>query len=136
MKYWLVKSDPETYSWNDLVRDKETSWDGIRNYAARNHLRDMKKGDQVLVYHSGGESAVVGTASVTKEHYQDPTTNEDAWISVRLKAGKTLDAPVSLSAIKANSKLKEMLLIKISRLSVMPVTESEYNEVLRMSKSK
>ena len=133
MKYWLVKSDPDTYSWDDLLKDKETSWDGIRNYAARNHLRDMKKGDNVLGYHSGGESSVVGFATVTKEFYPDPTTNEEAWVSVKLKAGKPLKKPVTLSGIKVNKNLKDMLLIKISRLSVMPVSVAEFEEVVRMS---
>jgi len=133
MNYWLVKSDPDTYSWMDLVKDKETSWDGIRNYAARLHLRAMKKGDIVLVYHSGGESTIVGTATVTKEFYQDPTTKDDAWVSVGLKAGKSLKKPISLSEIKSNKKLKDIKLIKISRLSVMPLTEGEYEEILKMS---
>jgi predicted RNA-binding protein with PUA-like domain len=133
MNYWLVKSDPDTYSWEDLLKEKETSWDGIRNYAARLHLRAMKKGDNVLVYHSGGESAVMGTAKVSKESYQDPTTKDDAWVSVGLKAGKALKKPITLSEIKTNKKLKDIKLIKISRLSVMPLTESEYDEILSMS---
>jgi len=132
MNYWLVKSDPDTYSWHDLVKDGKTSWDGIRSYAARNHLRDMKKGDEVLVYHSGGESAVVGTATVTKASYQDPTTDEEAWLSVELKAKKPLPVPVTLSAIKSEKKLKEMVLLKISRLSVMPVKQEEYELILSM----
>ncbi len=132
MKYWLVKSDPDTYSWDDLVKDKETSWDGIRNYAARNHMRDMKKGDTVIVYHSGGESALKGLATVTKEFYRDPTTEESAWVSVKLKAGKALKKAITLTEIKSNKKLKDMMLIKISRLSVMPVTEAEYTEIMNM----
>jgi predicted RNA-binding protein with PUA-like domain len=135
MNYWLVKSDPDTYSWQDFLKDKETSWDGIRNYAARLHLRGMKKGDKVFVYHSGGESAVMGTATVTKEFYQDPTTSDEAWVSVGLKAGKPLKKQVTLYDIKSNKKLKEIKLIKISRLSVMPLTEGEYEEILKMSGS-
>ena len=134
MNYWLVKSDPDTYAWDDLVKDKETSWDGIRNYAARLHLRAMKKGDSVLVYHSGGESAVMGKATVTKEFYQDPTTKDTAWVSVGLAAGKKFKNEVSLAEIKANKKLKDIKLIKISRLSVMPITKEEFDEIVAMSK--
>jgi predicted RNA-binding protein with PUA-like domain len=133
MRYWLVKTDPDTYSWEHFAAEKETSWDGIRNYAARNHMRDMKKGDKVLVYHSGGESEIRGLATVTRESYQDPTTDETAWLSVGLKAGKKLKKAVTLAAIKLNKKLRNMMLIKISRLSVMPVTEEEYEEILKMS---
>ena len=132
MEHWLVKSDPEEYSWENLVADGKASWDGIRNYAARNHLKGMKKGDQVLVYHSGGISAVVGLATVSKEFYQDPTTKEDAWVSVELKAGKALKRPVPLSEIKKDARLKDMMLIKISRLSVMPVTETEFEIITKL----
>jgi predicted RNA-binding protein with PUA-like domain len=132
MKHWLIKSDPETYSWEDLKKEGETSWDGIRNYAARLHLMGMRKGDKVLVYHSGGESEIKGLATVTKEFYQDPTTKEDAWVSVGIKAGKAFKNPVSLAEIKKTKKLQNMLLIKISRLSVMPVTDEEYESILEM----
>lgn len=135
MRYWLVKSDPDTYAWDDLVKEKETSWDGIRNYAARNHLRDMKKGDTVLFYHSGGESSIKGIATVTKEFYQDPTTKEEVWVSVKLKAGKPFIKDVTLSEIKVNKKLRDIMLIKISRLSVMPVTKEEFEEIERMQLS-
>jgi len=133
MKYWLVKSDPETYSFPDLQKDKVTSWDGVRNYAARNFLREMKKGDQVLVYHSGGESCVIGLATVNKNPYVDPTADNDTWTSVELKAGKSLANVVTLSSIKKESSLKDIALIKISRLSVMPVTEAHYAKILKMS---
>ncbi|HNP48281.1 MAG TPA: EVE domain-containing protein [Bacteroidia bacterium] len=133
MNYWLVKSDPETYAWSDLLKDGKTSWDGVRNYAARIHLRAMKKGDKVLVYHSGGESMVLGIASVTKEFYQDPTTKDEAWISVELKAEKSLKQPVTLQQIKSEKKLANIALIKISRLSVMPVTPDEYHKILEMA---
>ena len=133
MNYWLVKTDPETYSWEDLKKEGNTSWDGIRNYAARNHLKAMKKGDKVLVYHSGGECEIRGLATITKEFYQDPTTEENAWVSVGLKAINAFKNNVSLQEIKKNSKLKNMLLIKISRLSVMPVEKDEYNTILEMS---
>lgn len=133
MNYWLVKSDPDTYAWSDLLKDGKTSWDGVRNYAARIHLRAMKKGDKVLVYHSGGESMVLGIASVTKEFYQDPTTKDEAWISVELKAEKSLKQPVTLQQIKSEKKLANIALIKISRLSVMPVTPDEYHKILEMA---
>lgn len=124
--YWLVKSDPEEYSFENLLKDGKASWDGIRNYAARNHLKAMKKGDKVLVYHSGGISAVVGTATVTKAFYRDPTADDDTWVSVELKAGRALEKPVTLAEIKKDKRLKDMILLKISRLSVMPVTEEEF----------
>jgi predicted RNA-binding protein with PUA-like domain len=136
MNYWLVKTEPGTYSWSDLVKDESTSWDGVRNYAARNHLKNMKKGDRVFVYHSGGESSVVGIASVQSDlgGYQDPTTDETAWVSVMLKAEKKLNKPVTLAQIKADKRLKNMLLVKIGRLSVMPVAKEEFDTILEMSK--
>lgn len=136
MSYWLVKTDPDTYNWDDFEKEKKTSWDGIRNYAARNHMKAMKKGDTVLVYHSGGESEIKGVAKVTKEFYQDPTTTEVAWCSVELAAGKKLAKGITLSEIKKNSKLKDMVLVKISRLSVMPVTKEEYDILISLSEKK
>jgi predicted RNA-binding protein with PUA-like domain len=130
---WLIKSDPEEYGWNELVKDKTVSWDGVRNYAARNHLRGMKKGDDVLFYHSGKESAVVATAKVGKEFYTDPTADDDTWSSVEILAGSALKKSVTLAMIKSEIKLKDMLLIKISRLSVMPVTQQEFDLILQMS---
>jgi predicted RNA-binding protein with PUA-like domain len=134
MNYWLVKSEPETYSWNDLVKDVSTSWDGVRNYAARIHLKSMKKGDKVFVYHSGGESSVIGIATVQKEFYQDPTTKDEAWVSVMLKAEKALKKPVTLAQIKADKRLKNMPLVKIGRLSVSPVKEEEFDAIVEMGK--
>ncbi len=131
--YWLVKSDPDTYSFFDLVKDGSTSWDGVRNYAARNFLRGMKKGDEVLVYHSGGESSVVGLATVSKGPYMDPTAENDTWTSVELKAGKKLKNPVALAQIKKEPVLKDISLIKISRLSVMPVSKEHFTKILEMS---
>lgn len=131
---WLVKSDPETYGWKELVKDKTTSWDGVRNYAARNHMKAMKKGDNVLFYHSGNESAVVAIAKVNKEFYNDPTSDNETWASVELKSGEVLKNPVPLSKIKADNRLKEMMLVKIGRLSVMPVTQEEYDIILEMGK--
>ena len=132
MNYWLVKSDPETYSWHDLVKDQSTSWDGVRSYAARNHLRDMKKGDQVLVYHSGGESAVVGIATVSKSAYQDPTTDDEAWVAVDLKPYKKIKKPVTLEQVKADKRLKDMALVRLGRLSVQPVTDDEWKIIMEL----
>jgi len=132
MAYWLVKSEPSAYSWDQLVADKQTSWTGIRNYAARIHLRAMKKGDKAFFYHSNQGLEIVGIASVVKEAYQDPTTSDD-WVAVDIKAEKKLKKPVSLSAIKAEKKLSEMALIKISRLSVGPVTEKEWEVIMDMA---
>ena len=133
MAYWLVKSEPSAYSWDQLVADKQTSWTGIRNYAARIHLRAMRKGDKAFFYHSNQGLEIVGIASVVKEAYQDPTTSDD-WVAVDIKAEKKLKKPVSLSAIKAEKKLSEMALIKISRLSVGPVTEKELDVIMDMAK--
>ena len=132
MNYWLVKSDPEEYGWPELVRDKKTEWTGVRSYAARNHLRSMKKGDLVLFYHSGALSAIVGIAKVTKEAFQDPTTEEDAWVAVELAPLNPLREAVPLSAIKQKRELKNMVLLKISRLSVQPVMEAEFKKILEM----
>jgi predicted RNA-binding protein with PUA-like domain len=132
MACWLVKSDPETYGWKEFIAEKKTSWDGIRNYAARIHLKAMKRGDDVLFYHSNKDAGVVGLAKVTKEFYPDPTAKEEGWVSVELQAGKAFKNPVPLSAIKAEKKLKNMLLLKISRLSVMPVTDDEFETVVKM----
>jgi len=133
MAYWLVKSEPFTYSWDQFVMDKETFWDGVRNYAARIHLKNMKKGDMVLFYHSNEGLEIVGTAKVIKEHYQDPTTDDEAWVAVDLKAEKKLKKPLTLSQIKTDKRLSEMALIKISRLSVGPVTENEWNVIMELA---
>jgi predicted RNA-binding protein with PUA-like domain len=132
MNYWLVKSDPETYGWDELLKDGTTRWDGIRSYAARNHLKGMKKGDKVLFYHSQTNPGVVGIAKVAKEYYQDPTTDEDAWVCVDLSADKPLKKSVTLPQIKREKRLKNMLLLKIGRLSVMPVTKDEFDVVVEL----
>jgi predicted RNA-binding protein with PUA-like domain len=129
---WLVKSDPETYGWKEFSADKKTSWDGVRNYAARIHLKAMKRGDEVLFYHSNKDAGVVGLAKVTKEFYPDPTANEEGWVSVELQCMKPLKTPVSLAALKAEKKLKNMALLKISRLSVSPVTDEEFETIVKM----
>jgi predicted RNA-binding protein with PUA-like domain len=133
MAYWLVKSEPSTYSWEQFKKDGTTTWDGVRNYAARNHLRAMKKNDQVFFYYSMEEHEIVGIATVSKEAFQDPTTNEEAWVAVELKAGKKLKKPVTLKDIKANPALKDMALVRISRLSVSPVTDKEWETIMEMS---
>ena len=136
MAHWLVKSEPNAYSWQQLVKDKETSWDGVRNFAARIHLKAMKKGDEVFYYHSNEGTEIVGIAKVSKEFYQDPTTDDDKWVSVMLKPVKALKKPVPLAEIKANKKLQNMALVRIGRLSVQPVTDEEWNEVMKMSETK
>lgn len=136
MAHWLVKSEPDAYSWQQLVKDKETSWDGVRNFAARLHLKNMKKGDEVFYYHSNEGTDIVGIAKVSKEFYQDPTTDDDRWVSIMLKPVKALGKPVSLAQIKANKKLQNMALVRIGRLSVQPVTDEEWNEILKMSETK
>jgi predicted RNA-binding protein with PUA-like domain len=133
MNYWLVKQEPTSYSFDDLVREKTTDWTGVRNYQARNNLMAMKKGDKVFFYHSGAEKAVVGTAAVSKTAFPDPT--DEAWQAVEIKAGKRLRSPVTLADIKANPKLAGIALLKLSRLSVVPLTEAEYDEILRMSEA-
>ncbi len=132
MAYWLVKSEPDAYSWQQLVKDKETSWDGVRNFAARIHLKAMKKGDEVFYYHSNEGTDIVGIAKVSKEFYQDPTTDDDRWVSVMLKPVKALKKPVTLADIKANKKLQNMALVRIGRLSVQPVSDEEWNIILEM----
>lgn len=132
--HWLVKQEPEDYSWDDLVRDGSTQWSGVRNFQARNNLRQMKVGDAVFFYHSGKEKCVVGIASVSKAAYPDPTAKEEGWIAVDIKPVKRLPNPVSLADIKANTKLTDLLLVRQSRLSVMPVGKSEFEEIVRMAK--
>ena len=136
MNYWLIKSEPSTYSWEQFEKDKLTFWDGVRNYAARLHLRAMKKGDECFFYHSNEGLEIVGIAKVVKEAYQDPTTEDDAWVAVDVKPVKKLKNPVSMKQIKADKRLQNMALIKISRLSVQPVTEEEWKIVMELSGKK
>jgi len=132
MAYWLVKSEPFKYSYEQLEKDKRTFWDGVRNYAARNHLKAMKKGDQVLFYHSNEGLEIVGIAKIAKEAYQDPTTDDDAWVVVDLKPYKRIKKPVSLEQVKADKRLKDMALVRLGRLSVQPVTEDEWNVIMEL----
>jgi predicted RNA-binding protein with PUA-like domain len=136
MAYWLVKSEPSAYSWDQLEKDKQTDWTGVRNYAARNHLKAMKKGDQVFYYHSNEGLAIVGIAKVSKEFFQDPTTEEAAWVAVELKPVKKFRNPVTLDVIKKDKRLKDMALVRIGRLSVQPVTEAEWKVVMELAGEK
>ena len=131
--YWLLKSEPSTWSWEDQARSKIDMWDGVRNYQARNNLMKMKKGDQCFFYHSVNEKSVVGIVEVNKEYYPDPTDKSKKFVAIDVKALKKLKYPVTLDRIKKNHKLNKIPLIKQSRLSVMPLTIDEFNEILRLS---
>lgn len=132
MKFWLVKQEPSKYNWTQFLKDKETYWDGVRNYQARNNLQSMAKGDLVLFYHSVVGKEVVGIAQITKEAYPDPTTSDPRWVVVNLKPVKAMENPVNLEDIKSHPKLQDIALVKQSRLSVMPVTQSEFKTILKM----
>ena len=132
MAFWLMKSEPESYSWEDLQRDGETEWDGVRNFAARLHLRAMKPGDKGLFYHSGDVKAVVGIMEVTTDPHPDPKDAD--WTAVRVKPVKSVNPTVTLKAMKAEPKLAEMVMIRQSRLSVSPVTDAEWKAVLALSR--
>jgi|ERR1043166_8016168 predicted RNA-binding protein with PUA-like domain len=136
MAHWLVKSEPDAYSWEQLEKDKQTCWSGVRNYAARGHLKNMKKGDEVFFYHSNVGTDIVGIAKVVKEHYQDPTTDDDRWVAVDLKPDKKLKKPVTLEAIKKDKRLAGMALVRIGRLSVQPVTDKEWTAIMEMAGEK
>ena len=136
MPYWLVKSEPFKYSWDNFVKDKQTFWDGVRNYSARIHLNAMKKGDEVLFYHSNEGVEIVGIAKVLKEAYQDPTTKDKAWVAVDLKPVRKLKKPVTLTQVKADSRLGKMALVRLGRLSVQPVTDDEWKIVMEMAGEK
>ena len=133
---WLVKTEPKTYSWDDLVRDGSTRWDGVRNALARNHLAAMQQGDLVLVYHSGDDKAVVGIAKVTRTAYPDPTADDPRWVAVDLAALRPLAEPVTLATVKSEAKLKGMMLVRQGRLSVSPVAEAEFERILALAKTK
>jgi len=136
MKHWLAKSEPETYSWAALMKDGKTAWTGVRNYAARNHLRAMAAGDLVFFYHSGGEKSVVGLARVAKTAYPDPTADEGDWSAVDLAPVKPVARPVTLGDIKADTTLQEMTLVRQSRLSVSPVTPAQFARLLAIAGTK
>ena len=136
MAYWLVKSEPFKYSWDKFVEDKHTFWDGVRNYAARNFMKAMKKNDQVFFYHSNEGVEIVGIAKVAKEAYQDPTTEDEAWVVVDLKPVRKLKNPVTLAQAKADKRLKDMALVRLGRLSVQPVTDEEWDVVMELAGEK
>ncbi len=131
-KFWLVKQEPTAYSWSDFVADGTTSWTGVRNYSARNNLRAMQEGDEALYYHSVTEKSVMGVATITQTAYPDPTADEGDWSAVELEPKKALRRPVTLEEIKANPRLKDMALLRLSRLSVQPVSAAEFKEILRL----
>ena len=136
MKYWLVKSEPFKYSWNMMLKDKVTYWDGVRNYQARNNLKLMKKGDLVLFYHSNEGKEIVGITKVVKEYYQDPTTEDEKWVVVDLRVDKTLKRPISLKEIKGDNSLKDIGLIRQSRLSVMEIKKEHFKYIINLSNEK
>jgi predicted RNA-binding protein with PUA-like domain len=136
MAYWLVKSEPSVYSWDKFVADGKTVWDGVRNYAARNNLRAMKKGDEVFFYHSNEGLEIVGIASVLKAAYQDPTTEDPNWVVVELKPLRKLKHPVGLAAMKADKRLADLDLVRLGRLSVGAVKDAEYTVIMEMAKEK
>ncbi len=136
MAHWLVKSEPSTYSFEQLQKDKETTWDGVRNYAARIHLKAMKKGDEVFFYHSNEGVEIVGIAKVSQEFFPDPTSDDEAWVAVKLKPVRKLKKTVSLDAVKKDKRLAEMALVRLGRLSVQPVTDKEWEIVMEMAGDK
>ncbi len=134
--YWMVKQEPETYSWSDFVRDGRTDWTGVRNYQARNNLRQMQTGDRVLFYHSGKDKAVVGIAEVARAAYADPTADDPQWVAVDLKPVKAFEAQVFLAAIRYDKRLGGLPLIRQSQLSVMPLTKDEFDTIVSMGSGK
>jgi predicted RNA-binding protein with PUA-like domain len=131
-QYWLVKSEPETYAWTDLVRDGRTDWTGVRNYAARIHLRAMQPGDRVFFYESGGPKSIVGLAEVTRAAFPDKTADEEGWVAVELQAVSPLARPVTLDEIKKEPALAKMALVRLGRLSVQPVTRAEFDRIQKL----
>lgn len=133
MQYWLAKSEPEEYGWDDLSAVEEAMWDGVRNYQARNHMQAMDKGDPVFIYHSGKQPAIVGIARVSKSAFPDPKDDTGTWCAVKLQADRLLPNPVTLKVIKANPQFQSSSIVKNSRLSVHQLTEEDYQEILAMS---
>ncbi|SRR5258708_27721817 len=133
MQYWLVKSEPEDYSWTNFVRDASAAWTGVRNFQARNNLRQMEKGDLVFFYHSGSEKQIVGIAKVARKSYPDPTASEGDWTAVDLEPAQPVKTPVSLATIKAGKGLQNMPLVKNSRLSVMPLSNEHFQRIIEIS---
>jgi len=133
MNYWLLKTEPGTFSWDDLIRDKKTGWDGVRNFQARNNLKAMEKGDLAFFYHSGDEKSVIGIAKIIKGNYPDPKDND--WVAVEIAPVKKLKKPVTLTQIKADKRLNNMVLVKSSRLSVQPVKTEEFDLIVALSEN-
>ncbi|MDH4090305.1 MAG: EVE domain-containing protein [Cyclobacteriaceae bacterium] len=131
MNYWLMKTEPSTFSWDDLVRDKKTGWDGVRNFQARNNLKAMKKGDTAFIYHSMDEKSIVGVAKITRENYPDPSDNN--WVAVEIAPLKKLKKPVTLAQIKGDKRFNNMALVRSSRLSVQPVRKEEFDLLMALS---
>ena len=134
--FWIIKQEPSQYNWKQFEKDRETYWDGVRNYQARNNLKKMKKGDNLLFYHSVVGKEIVGIAEVTREAYPDPTTDDERWVVVDLKPIKPFKVPVTLEEIKTHKELSEIALIKQARLSVMPITKKEFQILLKLGKTK
>lgn len=134
MNHWLVKTEPDTFSWDDLVKDKKTVWDGVRNFQARSHLKNMKKGDLVFIYHTGDEKAVVGIGKVLQEGYPEPKDKD--WVAVDLGPQEKLKKPVTLAQVKGDKKLSDMVLVRAARLSVQPVKPEEFDRIIAMSEEK
>lgn len=133
MNHWLIKSEPNTYSWDDLVKKGVDHWDGVRNFKARNNIKSMKKGDWCFFYHSVKEKAIVGIVEVVKEYYSDPTTQDDRWVVMDVKPIKKLNRPVTLDEVKSEKRLSEMQLVRYSRLSVQEVTQEEFDVIIELS---
>ena len=131
MNYWLLKTEPETFSWGDLLRDKKAVWDGVRNFQARKNLKEMKKGDHAFIYHTGEEKAVVGISTVSREFYPEP--KDPDWVAVDLAPLKPLKNPVALARVKQDKPLQKMVLVRAARLSVQPVTKDEYDRIIELS---
>jgi predicted RNA-binding protein with PUA-like domain len=131
MNYWLVKTEPETYSWDTLVKEKNGTWDGVRNFQARSNMKAMQKGDKVFVYHTGDEKAIIGIAKVVKEHYPEP--KDPDWVAVDLSPEKKLKKSISLSQVKSDKRLADMVLVRASRLSVQPVKQQEFELIVSLS---
>lgn len=135
MNYWLIKSEPVKYSWDQFLKDKVTFWDGVRNYQARNNLKDMRKGDLCMFYHSNDGKEIVGIAEVVKQAYQDPTTDDPRWVVVDLKPNQKLDKPVTLETMRNDPVLQQIGLIRQTQLSVMPLSPDEFNQIIMLSKA-
>ena len=131
MNHWLLKTEPETFSWSDLVKDKKATWDGVRNFQARKNLKEIKKGDQAFIYHTGEEKAIIGIATVTREGYPEP--NAPYWVAVDLVPGQPLKNPVTLARIKQDKSLQKMVLVRAARLSVQPVSKEEFEHIVALS---